>query len=142
MKIRKIILSIVVLSLLYTAFYFYGNIINFDKIAEKHGSFQLVYNNLKQNTINDTSTFKIVSLHVDKNSEKILKLRSWFHRNAYFWQKTIPIPWASPNFMLTDNDFRLLVFDTFIVLNFEDESGKNQEYKREIDKNELDFLRY
>ena len=76
---------------------------------------------------------------IKQDSEKILKLKNWFKNNPYHWHSSIA-SYILPEYTLIGNDFRLLVYKNFIVIGFKDKEGHAQQYTKQINKLEFDFL--
>jgi len=89
--------------------------------------------------INGTSVDSLIYYKIPKNSEKITFLKDWLSNNNYEWNKSIA-SYAIPEYSLTSENFRLLIFENFVVLGFTDSTGKSYQYKKQVDKSELVFL--
>lgn len=66
------------------------------------------------------------------------KFVDWCNNNSDGWQSTFVSYIAKV--AVTQNDFRLLYNQDFVVIGFKDNNGKPQQYSKKIIKGELDFL--
>jgi hypothetical protein len=73
---------------------------------------------------------------VAKGSEKYNKLKQWLNTNNIGWKSSIA-SWAPPDIIVTNNNFRLLIFKDGIVL-INNENSK--QYTIEGNKKEFTFL--
>jgi hypothetical protein len=123
----KVILGIILLVLMFSC----RQDIKFEEIIKLDSDFEL--------TIKQTDNNDFERILIDKDSDKIIKLKEWFKEHSDNWESSIA-SWASPDISLTSNEFRFLVFKNFVVIGFIDISGKPRQYTRTVDKMEFDFL--
>ncbi len=107
---------------------------NFAEILKSEKQFELKFN-LSGDIYLDSS----LTIRINADSKKIADLKAWFKNNPDNWESSIA-SWATPDIFLTSNDFRLLIFNDFVVVGFVDKSGKQRQYKKAADKSEFNFL--
>ncbi|MFO7830055.1 MAG: hypothetical protein R6V23_15630 [Bacteroidales bacterium] len=75
----------------------------------------------------------------EEKSETIVELQKWFEANNSKWKSSI-VSWATPDKLLRGQNFRLLIFQGFVVLIYPDTDGKELQFTKQIGISELDFL--
>ena len=129
MKTMRIILGLFLLLLISC-----GKTINSNEILNNENDFKLtIY--LENKYSSDSSKVEVIN----RDSEKIAKLRNWISKNAAGWQRTIA-SWGTPEISLIGTNIRLLIFKDVIVVGFTDKKGKAQQYTKPIIKSQFDFL--
>jgi hypothetical protein len=111
-----------------------GQNLDFEEILKSEKQFELKVNPNGNLSLDNSMTTKI-----NADSEIIVNLKSWFKNNPDNWESSIA-SWATPDILLMSNDFRLLIFKDFIVVSFTDKSGKQNQYTKDTDKSEFNFL--
>ncbi|WP_321279153.1 hypothetical protein [Marinifilum fragile] len=129
MKTFKIILGLFLLILISC-----GQAIKPDEILNKENDFKLTIHTENKYS-SDSSIVKIIN----KDSEKITKLKNWISKNSDGWESSIA-SWATPDISLIGTDFRLLIFKDEVVVGFTDKNGKARQYTKRVNKAEFDFL--
>jgi len=89
-------------------------------------------------TNNQTGLTSSDRILVEPKSEKFKKLVDWCHTNISDWQST-PASYIA-KVSLTQNDFRLLYNQDFVVVGFKDNNGRKKQYSKKVLKGQLDFL--
>ena len=87
----------------------------------------------------ETGADTLISYKVQQDSEEITFLKDWLNNNNFNWNKSV-ISYAMPVYSLTSGNFRLLVFENFVVLGYTDSLGKSYQYQKHTDTSELHFL--
>ncbi len=111
-----------------------GQNLDFEEILKSEKQFELKINPNGNLSLDSSLTTKI-----NADSEIIDKLKNWFKNNPDNWESSIA-SWATPDILLTSNDFRLLIFKDFVVVGFADKSGKQRQYTKDANESEFNFL--
>lgn len=111
-----------------------GQNLDFEEILKNEKQFELKINP-NENLSLDIS----LATKINADSKIITNLKTWFKNNPDNWEISIA-SWATPDILLTSNDFRLLIFKDFVVVGFADKSGKQRQYTKGADKSEFNFL--
>jgi hypothetical protein len=108
--------------------------VNIEKYVDLNSALTLTVNKTNDQTgLTESETKKI-----EPNSEKFKKLIEWGNNNLDNW-KSSPASYLT-KVAVTQNDFRLLYNQDFVVIGFIDTDGKAQQYTKTVKKGELDFL--
>ena len=105
-----------------------------DEIFKRENDFKLTIHN-ENDYSSDSSTVKIIN----KDSEKIAKLKDWISNNSGGWESSIA-SWATPDISLIGTDFRLLIFKEGVVIGITDKNGNARQYTKRVINTEFDFL--
>lgn len=111
-----------------------GQNLDFEEILKNEKQFEL-----KINPNENLSLDSSLATKINADSKIITNLKTWFKNNPDNWEISIA-SWATPDILLTSNDFRLLIFKDFVVVGFADKSGKQRQYTKGADKSEFNFL--
>ncbi len=111
-----------------------GQNLDFEEILKNEKHFELKFNPRGDINLDSSLTTKI-----NADSKIIDSLRIWFKNNPDNWDSSIA-SWATPDISLTGNDFRFLVFKDFVVVGFMDKSGKQNQYTKNTNETEFNFL--
>jgi hypothetical protein len=108
--------------------------ISIEKYIDLNSTLTLTINKTNDQTgLTESETRKI-----EPNSEKFKKLIDWANNNLDNWKST-PASYIT-KVAVTQNNFRLLYNQDFVVIGFTDNDGKAQQYSKTVEKGELDFL--
>lgn len=108
--------------------------LEFDEILENEKQFELkIYPN-GNNILESTLTKRI-----DADSKVIINLKAWLKNNAGGWESS-NASWSTPDIYLIGDDFRLLIFKDFVVVSFTDKSGEQNQFTKQTDKSDFNFL--
>lgn len=130
MKTKKIILGLFLLMFVISC----RQEIKPDDFLNKERDFKLIiHRGIKYSSYSSTTEI------INKDSEKITKLKDLLTSNLNGWKSSID-SWATPDISLIGNDFRLLIFEKFVVIGFKDKTGKPKQYTKQIDESNFDFL--
>ncbi|PCH67360.1 MAG: hypothetical protein COC06_11380 [Bacteroidales bacterium] len=129
---NKMIKNIIFLLLIFTISC--GQNLDFEEILKNEKQFEL-----KINPNENLSLDSSLATKINADSKIITNLKTWFKNNPDNWEISIA-SWATPDILLTSNDFRLLIFKDFVVVGFADKSGKQRQYTKGADKSEFNFL--
>ena len=111
-----------------------GQNLDFEEILKNKKQFELKVN--PNGNLNlDSSLIK----KINTDSKIITNLKTWLKNNPDNWENSIA-SWATCEILLTSDDFRLLIFKDFVVVGFEDKSGKQRQFTKEANKSEFNFL--
>jgi hypothetical protein len=94
---------------------------------------------LKLNIINSDTVLIGNSVDLEINSAKMIELRNWIDNNSTKWENSI-ISYVQPLISVIENDFRMLIFKSFVVIGFKDKNDKSRQITKQTDYNEFDFL--
>ena len=97
-----------------------GQNLDFEEILKNEKQFELKINLNGNLNLDSSSVTKI-----NADSKIIDKLKIWFKNNPDGWESSIA-SWAIPYIFLTSNDFRLLIFNDFVVVGFADKSRETE----------------
>ena len=91
------------------------------------------------NSINsETSLTESISQKINVDSEKYLKIIKWIEGNKKGWRQT-PMSYLGV-FYIKQGDFKLLLLKKAVVINFKDIKGNHNQFVKEIEEKEFDFL--
>ena len=124
----------ILFGLLLTTFTSCSSEIQLAKYLDLNSPFALTINSTNNQTGLTSSDRKTI----DPKSEKFNKLVEWFNSNSDGWQST-PASYIA-KVSVTQNDFRILYNQDFVVVGFKDNNGKAKQYSKKVIKGELDFL--
>lgn len=79
------------------------------------------------------------SVTLTQESQEITELSNWLSNNKKGWKSDFN-SWIHPDFTLTGNDFRLLIYNDFVVLGYTDKNNKPSQFTRKVNIKELEFL--
>ncbi len=130
MKRTNIILTIITLLTISSC----STEISIEKYIDLNSTLTLTINK----TNDQTGLTKSETRKIEPNSEKFKKLIDWANKNLDNWKST-PASYIA-KVAVTQNNFRLLYNQTFVVIGFTDNDGKAQQYSKIVEKGELDFL--
>lgn len=111
-----------------------GQNIDFEEVLKNEKQFELKINLNGSLSLDSSLTTKIGA-----DSKKIADLKDWLKNNPDNWESSVA-SWATPDFSLTGNDFRLLIFKDFVVVGYADESGNQKQYTKDINISDFNFL--
>ena len=107
---------------------------NPDEILKRENDFRLTIHLGDKHSSDST-----VTQTINKDSEKITRLKDWITNNPDGWKSSIA-SWATPDISLTGTDFRLLIYKDGLVIGFTNKTGKARQYTKQVDKSEFNFL--
>jgi hypothetical protein len=111
-----------------------GQNLDFEEILKNENQFELkVYPN------GNLSLDSSLTTKINADSKIIANLKTWFKNNPDNWKSSIA-SWATPDILLTSDDFRFIIFKDFVVVGFADKSGKQKQYTKDTDESEFNFL--
>jgi hypothetical protein len=108
--------------------------ININEVLENENEYTL---RIQMCDINNSENS--FTLPLNNSSKEIIELRNWFNKNSNQWNSSID-SWAQPKVFLNGKDFRLLIFNNFVVVGFNDKKGRPKQYTKEIEYKEFHFL--
>ena len=111
-----------------------GQNLDFEETLKNETQFEL-----KVNPNGNLSLDSSLITKINADSKIIDNLKTWLKNNPDNWESSIA-SWATPDILLTSDDFRLLIFKDFVVVGFADKSCKQTQYTKSVDKSEFNFL--
>lgn len=104
------------------------------------------------NQINEDDSFNLIIINTDKKtgisksenytierySKKYYNLINWYNKNNDGWESS-PNSHIS-NIIISQNNFRMLCFEKFVVVQYLDNKNKSKQFYKQIKKGEFDFL--
>lgn len=111
-----------------------GQNLDFEEILKNEKQFELKVNPNGNLSLDSSMTTKI-----NADSKIIANLKTWLKNNPDNWESSIA-SWATPNILLTSDDFRLLIFKDFVVVGFADKTGNQKQYTKGASEAEFNFL--
>ena len=79
------------------------------------------------------------SIDLEINSTKIKELQNWIDNNKTDWKNSIA-SFAQPSISVIGKDFRLLIFNDFVVIGYTDKNNKQRQITKQTDSREFEFL--
>ena len=93
----------------------------------------------KLNIYQIDSVFTDNTVDLEMDSPKVKELRNWIDNNKSDWKSSIA-SFAQPSISIIGDDFRMLIFNDFVVVGFTDNKGKQRQYTKQTVFNDFEFL--
>ena len=110
--------------------------IDFNRIIDNSKPFEV------EKKILNSSNYLGYKRIINNQSKKWIDFDNWLKNNRNDWHKT-PVSYIT-EITIKQDDFNLLFFSDnegeTVVINYIDDKGKGQQYRKEIKKGELDFV--